>query len=216
MKQFIILFVAVAFICIAAYGQGEEGASQSKAFPFDHEQVLYRLAALKPFKIAKEEFEQAGYSFLVTQEEFRNSLMLLIKKKEKVDEIMASFDTAAAFAFKGDTQLLTLMQWADDESAHRFMQLRFELWRLTDEEYKQFLKKVAYEEIVITKDEKALLTRKTIQQGGQQQDVTTFVSARGKYVFECTLIGGFTDREVKKLTIQIWEIIESEEKKGAR
>ena len=95
MKQFIILFVAVAFICTAAYGQVEEGASQSQAFPFDHEQVLYRLADLKPFKIEKGEFEQAGYSFLVTQEEFRNSLMLLIKEKEKVDEIMAQFNIPA-------------------------------------------------------------------------------------------------------------------------
>jgi hypothetical protein len=216
MKTFFIIAVTVSFICTAAYGQGDKGASQTTAFPFDQDQLLKRFSALTPFKTEKGEYEQAGYSFLVTQKDFRSSLTLLIKEKEKIDEIMAQFDSAAAFAFKDGTQLLTLMQWVDDESAKHFMQLRYELWRLTDEEYKKFIKKVVYEEIDITKDEKALLTRKTIQQGGQKQDVTTFVSARGEYLFECTLIGEFTDREVQKLTLQIWKIIESEEKKGTR
>ena len=215
MKQFIILFVAVAFICTAAYSQGEEGASQPTAFHFDQDQLLKRFADLKPFK-AEEGETDSGHAFAVTQEEFRNSLLLLIKEKEKVDEVMAKFDSAAAFVFKNDTQLLTLMQWTDPEYANKFMQLRYELWRLTDKAYQQYIKKVVYEEIDITKDEKALLTRKTIQQGEQQQDVTTFISARGKYLFECTLIGRYKDGEVKKLILQIWKIIESEEKKGTR
>ena len=108
------------------------------------------------------------------------------------------------------------MQWKADESAKEFMQLRYELWRLTDKKYQKFLKKVVYGDIDITKDEKALLTRKTIQQGEQKQDVTTFMSARGKYLFECTLIGGYSDSTVKKLILQIWKIIESEKKKGPR
>ena len=208
MKTLFIIFAAVAFICTAAYGQGEEGVSQSSSFHFDQDRLLNRFFDLKPFKSEKGEYEQEGHSFLVTQEEFRNSLILLINEKEKVDEIMAQFDSAAAFAFKNDTQLLTLMQWKDDESAKKFMQLRYELWRLTDKEYQQFLKKVAYEDIDIAKDEKALLARKTIQQGEQTQDVTTFISARGKYLFECTLIGRYKDGEVKKLILQIWKIIE--------
>ena len=216
MKTLIILLVFITSVCTAVYGQGEEEASQSTVFHFDHEQVLNRLAALKPFKTDKGEFEQERDSFLVTQEDFRNSLILLIKEKEKVDEVMANFNSAAAFAFKSNTQLLTLMQWADDESAKKFMQLRYELWRLTDKAYQQYVKKVVYEEIDITKDERALLTRKTIQQGEQKQDVTTFVSVRGNYVFECTLIGDYTDSKVKKLILQIWKIIESEEKKGKR
>lgn len=216
MKTLIILLVLIASVCTAVYGQGEEKASQSTAFHFDHEQVLNRLAALKPFKSDKGEYEQERDSFLITQEDFRNSLILLIKEKEKVDEVMAHFDSAVAFSFKNDTQLLTLMQWTDPEYAKRFMKLRYGLWRLTDKAYQQYIKKVVYEEIDITKDERALLTRKTIQQGEQKQDVTTFVSARGNYLFECTLIGDYTDSKVKKLILQIWKIIESEEKKGKR
>jgi hypothetical protein len=111
---------------------------------------------------------------------------------------------------------LILTQWKDDESAKKFMQLRYELWRLMDKKYQQSFKNVAYEEIDITKDEKALLTKKTIQQDEQQQDFTAFVSVRGSYLFECTLIGGYSDRKVKKIILQIWKIIESEKKKEAR
>jgi len=214
MKTLFMLFVAVAFICTAAYGQVEEGASQSTAFHFDHGKVLNRFAALKPFKSDQGEYEQARDSFLVTQEDFRSSLILL--SQERADEIMKDFGSAMAFAFRDNTQFLMLTQWQDHEAAQQFMRIEDELWRLKDKEYQQFLKKVVYEEIDITKDEKALLTRKTIQQGERKQDVTIFVSARQKYLFECTLIGGYTDREVKTLILQIWDIIESEEKKGTR
>jgi hypothetical protein len=214
MKTFSILFVAIAFICTAAYGLGEEGASQSTAFHFDHGQVLNRLASLKPFKPDKGEYEQEGSSFLVTQEEFRNSLTFLAE--ERADEVMEDFSSAMAFSFKDNTQFLMLTKWKDQEAAQKFMKVEDELWRLKDKEYQQYLQKVVYEEIDITKDEKALLTRKAIQQGEQKLDVTTFVSARGEYLFECTLIGGYTDDEAKKLILQIWKIIESEEKKGTR
>jgi hypothetical protein len=214
MKTFGILFMVIACICTAAYSHGEEGTSQPVAFPFDQDQLLNRLADLKPFKSEKGEFEQERSSFLVTQDDFRNSLVLLIKEQEKVDEIMAHFSNAAAFSFKNGTQLLTLMQWTDSESAQEFMKLRYELWRLTDKEYQQYIRKVVYEEIDLTKNEKALLTRKTIQQSKQKQDVTTFISARDKYLFECTLIGDYRKSDVKKLILQIWKIIDSEEKKG--
>jgi hypothetical protein len=212
MKQFCVFLVTIITICLAAYGQGEEGASQSTAFHFDHDQVLKRLADLKPFKSDQGEYEQARDSFLVTQEDFRSSLILL--SQERADEIMKDFSSAMAFSFRDNTQFLMLTQWQDQEAAHMFMKVEDELWRLKDKEYQQFLKKVVYKEIDITKDEKALLTRKTIQQGKQKQDVTIFVAARGQYLFECTLIGGYTDREVKKLILEIWKIIKSEEKKG--
>lgn len=214
MKAFFILFVAVSFICTAAYGQVEEGDSQPTAFQFDQDQLLNRLADLKPFKSDQGGYEQERDSFLVTQEDFRSSLILL--SQERADEIMKDFGSAMAFSFRDNTQFLMLTKWQDQEAAQVFMKVEDELWRLKDKEYQQFLKKVVYEEIDITKDEKALLTRKTIQQGKQKQDVTIFVSARGKYLFECTLIGGYTDSEVKKIILQIWKIIESEEKKGLR
>jgi hypothetical protein len=214
MKQFMVLLVAIVTMCTAAYGQGEEGTSQSTAFHFDHGQVLNRLAALKPFKTEKSEYEQERSSFLVTQEEFRSSLTFLAQ--ERADEIMEDFGSAMAFAFRDNTQFLMLTQWKDQEAAQKFMKIEDELWRLKDKEYQQYIKKVVYEEIDITKDEKALLTRKTLKQAEQAQDVTTFVSAREKYLFECTLIGGYTDDEVKKLILQIWKIIESEEQKGTR
>ena len=50
MKQCIVLLVAIAFICTAAYGQDEEGGSQAAAFQFDQDRLLKRFAALKPFK----------------------------------------------------------------------------------------------------------------------------------------------------------------------
>lgn len=213
MKQFIILLVAIASICSAAYGQVEEGVSQSPAFQFDQEQLLSRFAALEPFKPEKGE-NDSGYAFVVTQEDFRNSLIFL--SKEKIDEVMANFGNAVAFSFKNDTQFLMLTQWKDRESAQAFMKVENELWRLKDEKYKQYIKKVVYKEIDVVKDEKALLTRKTLKQAEQKQEATTFVSARKNYFFECTLIGGYTDSEVKKLILQIWKIVESEEKKGVR
>ena len=214
MKAFFILLAAVSFICTAAYSQVDEGVSQPTAFHFDHEQVLNRLAALKPFKSDQGEYEQERDSFLVTQEDFRSSLILL--SQERADEIMKDFGSAMAFSFRDNTQFLMLTQWQDQEAAQQFMGIEDEVWRLKDKAYEQYITKVAYKEIDITKDEKALLTRKTLKQREQTQDVTIFVSARGKYLFECTLIGGYTDSEVKKLILEIWKIIESEEKKGIR
>ena len=216
MKTLYILFVAVAFICTTAYGQIEEGGAQPTAFHFDHEQVLNRLAALKPFKTEKGEYEQEGHSFLVTQEDFRSSLVLLIKEQAKIDEIMANFRNAFAFSFKSGTKFLTLTQWIDPEAAKNFMNLRYELWRLTDEKDPSLIIDVQYQEIDLLKDEKALLTRKTLGQDEQKYPTTSFLSSRNNYVFECNFIGNYNDKEVKKIILQIWKIIESEEKKGTR
>ena len=129
---------------------------------------------------------------------------------------MGNFVSALAFSFKDNTLFLMLTQWKDRASAQKFMKVEDELWRLKDEKYQQYIKEVVYKELDITKEEKALLTRKTLKQGEQQQDVTTFVSARKNYLFECTLIGGYQESKVKKLILQIWKIIESEEQKRAR
>jgi heme-degrading monooxygenase HmoA len=203
----------LVFICTAAYGQVEEGASPSATFQFDHDQLLSRFANLKPFKPGRDERE-LGYAFVVTQEDFKNSLIFL--PKEKIDEVMEGFVRAVAFSFKGNTQFLMLTQWKDREAAQDFIKVEDKSWRLKDEKYKQYIKKVEYKEIDVAKDERALLTRKTIEQARQRHDATTFVSARGNYLFECTLVENYKDKEVKKLILQIWEIIESEEKKGAR
>jgi rRNA-processing protein FCF1 len=213
MKTLIVLLVLIVSICTAAYGQVEETSSQSSAFHFDQDQLLDRLATLKPFTPDKGEPEP-GYAFFVQQEEFRNSLIFLAK--EKVDEVMEDFVNAVAFSFKDDTQFLMLTQWKDQESARKFMRVENELWRLKDEKYQHYIQEVVYEEIDIAKDEKALLTRKTLKQSEQKQNVTIFVSARKNYLFECTLIGKYQDSEVKKLILQIWKIIKSEEKRGAR
>jgi hypothetical protein len=213
MKQFIVLLVAIITISTAAYGQVEKQASQTTAFNFDQEQLLNRLAALKPFKPEKGE-SASGYAFIVTQEDFRDSLIFL--SKEKIDEVMGNFVSALAFSFKDNTLFLILTQWKDRASAQKFMKVEDELWRLKDEKYQQYIKEVVYEELDITKDEKALLTRKTLKQGEQQQEVTTFVSAKKTYLFECTLLGGYEESKVRKLILQIWKIIESEEQKGAR
>ena len=216
MKQFIVLLVAIITFCTAVYGQVEEGASQPTALNFDEDQLLDRLAAIKPFKPEEGE-TSSGYAFVVTQEQFRNSLILLIKEKEKVDEVMADFVSAVALPFKDNTQLLTLTQWKDQESAKKFMQLRYELWCLTDEKDPSLITNVMYQEIDIAKGEKALLTRKTLVQTGKQKYPTTsFLSSRKHYVFECNLIGNYGDQEVKKIILQIWKIIKSEEKRGAR
>jgi hypothetical protein len=213
MKQFCVLLVAIASICTAAYGQVEETPSQSSAFHFDQDQLLDRLATLKPFKPEKGE-TNSGYAFAVTQEDFRNSLMFL--SKEKIDEVMGDFVSAVAFSFKDNTQFLMLTQWQDQEAAQKFMKVENELWRLKDEKYQHYIQEVVYEEIDIAKGEKALLTRKTLKQAEQKQNVIIFVSARENHLFECTLIGRYRDSEVKKLILQIWKIIESEEKKGKR
>ncbi|MBN1253675.1 MAG: hypothetical protein JXA50_00160 [Deltaproteobacteria bacterium] len=215
MRKILCLLIMLVTLCTAAYGQDEEEGSQSPApaLQFDQDQLLIRLATLKPFKPDKGQ-SQPGYTFVVTQEDFRNSLNFLAD--ERVDQIMENFGVAVAFSFKDDTQFLILTQWQDHESAKQFIQIEQELWRFKDKAYQEYIKRVVYEEIDVANDEKALLTRKTLAQAGQKQDVTTFVSARKNTFFECTLIGDYNDREVKKLILQIWKHIESEEKKEAR
>ena len=178
MKTFGILFMVVACICIAAYGQVEEGVSQPTAFQFDQDRLMNRLADLKPFKSEKGEFEQERSSFLVTREDFRSSLALLIKEQTKIDEIMANFRNAFAFSFKGGTKFLTLTQWTDPEAAKKFMNLRYELWRLTDEKDPSLIIDVQYQEIDLLKDERALLTRKTLGQDEKKYPTTSFLSSR--------------------------------------
>jgi hypothetical protein len=216
MKTFSIFFIVIVCICTAVYGQGEEGVSQPTAFHFDQDQLLKRLTDLKPFKPEKGEYKQEGYTFLVTQEDFRSSLVLLINEQAKIDEIMAHFRNAFAFSFKSGTKFLTLTQWIDPEAAKKFMYLRYELWRLTDEKDPGLIIDVQYQEIDLVKDEKALLTRKTLRQNEQKYPTTSFLSSRNNYVFECNFIGNYNDKEVRKIILQIWKIIESEEKKGAR
>jgi hypothetical protein len=96
------------------------------------------------------------------------------------------------------------------------MKVRDELWHLTDGKYQSYIKNVQYEALDIAEGDKALLTRKTLEQSGQKQDVTTFISARKDYFFECTLMGSYEGSEVKKLILQIWKIVEAEAKKGKR
>jgi hypothetical protein len=208
----------VPLVLLTLMGAATSGLAQEQAVPFaiaqlDKDRVLNRLADLKPFQ-AEKRGAAPGYAFPVTREEFRNSLLFL--SPEGADEAMNAFGMALAFSFKDNTQFLILTQWRDQQSAQRFMQVEGELWRLKDDKYKQFIKEVDYKEIEIGEGEKALVTRKTLEQGGQKQDVTSFVSARKAYFFECTLMGTYDSSEVKKLILQIWKIVESETKKGMR
>ncbi len=213
MRRFFVLLVLLTIIGAAAYGQVGEQAAQFPITTFDKDQLVNRLAVLKPFQSEKGG-AGPGYSFSVNKEEFKNSLNSL--SEGKADEVMKDFGMAVAFSFKDNTQFLILTQWRDYESAKNFMKVRDELWHLTDEKYQSYIKNVKYEELGIAKGEKALLTRKTIEQAGQKVDVTTFVSARKNYFSECTLIGTYNDSEVQKLILQIWKIVESEEKKVTR
>ena len=140
---------------------------------------------------------------------------MLFLAQEKVDAVMNDFGMAVAFSFKENTNFLILTQWQNNEAAKRFMVIAGELWRLKDKEYQQYITAVDYAELDIADGDKALVTRKTISQAGQKQAVTTFISARKDYFFECTLLGTLPDNEVKKLIVQIWKIIESFTKKGS-
>ncbi|OGP55423.1 MAG: hypothetical protein A2Y65_12480 [Deltaproteobacteria bacterium RBG_13_52_11] len=213
MRKILCLLVLLTIIGAAAYGQAQEQAPPFAIAQFDKDRLLNQLAVLTPF-LSEKGGAGLGYAFSVKKEEFRDSLALLAQ--EKTEEMMKDFGMAVAFSFKDNTQFLVLTQWRDHETAKKFIRMRDELWRLTDEKYKSHIKNVAYEELEIAKDEKALLTRKTIEQAGQKQDVTTFVSARKDLFFECTLMGNYNDSDVKKLVLQIWKIVESEAKKGSR
>lgn len=213
MRTFFILLVLLTLIGTTTSGLAQEQAPPFAVAHLDKDRLLNRLAELKPFQAEKGE-AGPGYAFFVTKEEFRKDLIFL--SPEKTDEVMRDFGMAVAFSFNDDTQLLILTQWRDPESAKRFMQVDQELWRLKDKEYKQSIKDVIYKDIEIEGGEKAQLTRKTIAQGGQKRDVTTFASAKKTYFFDCTLIGNYEDSEVKKLILQIWKIVESEVKKGQR
>jgi len=213
MRQFFVLLGLLTLIGTAIYGQAQEQAPPFAVTRFDKDQLLNRLAVLKPFQTEKGK-TGAGYAFAVTAEEFKKSLLLL--PPEKTDEVMKSFGMALAFSFKENTQFLVLAQWRDGDAAKNFMKMRNELWRLTDEKYRGYLKNVAYESLDTGEGEQVLLTRKTIEQGSQKQDVTTFISARNAYFFECTLMGNYENDEAKKLVVQIWKIIESEAKKVQR
>ncbi len=209
---FCILIILVTIYAVASSSSGE----QIPSFPivqFDKDRLLDRLADLKPFQ-AEKGGAVPGYAFPVTREEFRNSLLFL--SPERADEVMNAFGMALAFSFKGNTQFLIFTQWRDQKSAEHFMQVEGELWRVKDEEYKKYIKEVDYKDIEIAAGEKALVTRKTLEHGGQKQEVTSFVSARKAYFFECTLMGNYEISEVKKLILQIWKIVESEAKKVQR
>jgi hypothetical protein len=210
MRQFFILLVLLTLIGAAAYGQAPEQVPSFAPTRFDKDQLLNRLSVLKPFQTEKGK-TGSGYAFALTSEEFKKSLLFL--PPERADEVMKAFGMALAFSFKENTQFLVLTQWRDSEAAKNFMKERDELWRLTDEKYRSYIKNVAYESLDIGEGEKALLTRKTIEQGSQKQDVTTFISAHNAYFFECTLMGNYENNEMTKLIVQIWKIIESEAKK---
>jgi len=211
MRTFFVLLVLVTIIGATTYGQAQ--APPFAITQFDKDRLMNQLATLKPFRSEKGG-AGPGSAFFVKQEEFRDSLLFL--SPEKTDEVMKDFGMAVAFSFKDNTQFLILTQWRDQKSAQRFMQVESELWRLKDEEYKKYVKEVDYKDIDIAEGEKTLVTRKTIEQGGQKRDVTTFISARKDYFFECTLMGSYNDSEVRKLILQIWKIVEAEAKKGMR
>jgi hypothetical protein len=213
MRKCFILLAVVSIIGASAYARGAEQTAPFAVAQLDKDRLLNRLAELKPFQAEKGGLG-AGSAFPVTREEFRNSLLFL--SPERTDEVMKDFGMAVGFLFKDKNQLLTLTQWRDHGSAKNFMQVRYELWHLTDEEYRGHLKNVNYEELDIGEGEKVLLTRKTLEQSGQRQDITMFISARKAYFFECTLMGAYESSEVKKLILQIWKIVESEAKKGTR
>jgi len=213
MKQFFVPLVFLTLIGATISGQAQEQAAPVAIAQLDKDRLLSRLAELKPFQAEKGGLG-AGSSFPVTKEEFRNSLLFL--SPERTDEVMKDFGMAVGFLFKDKNQLLTLTQWRDHGSAKNFMQVRYELWHLTDDEYRGHLKNVNYEELDIGEGEKVLLTRKTLEQSGQRRDITMFISARKAYFFECTLMGAYESSEVKKLILQIWKIVESEVKKGQR
>ncbi len=213
MRIFFALLVLASIIGAALYGAAQEQAAPFPIVQFDKDRLLNRLADLKPFQ-AEKGGAVAGYAFPVTREEFRNSLLFL--SLERTDEVMNAFGMALAFLFKGNTQFLIFTQWRDQKSAEHFMQVEGELWRVKDEEYKKYIKEVDYKDIEIAAGEKALVARKTLEQGGQKQEVTSFVSARKAYFFECTLMGNYEISEVKKLILQIWKIVESEAKKVQR
>ena len=213
MRHFFVLLVLLSLIGATTSGPAQEQAAPFAVAQFDKDRLLNRLADLKPFQ-AEKAGTVPGYTFPVTKEEFRNSLLFL--SPERTDEVMDAFGMAVGCLFKDKNQLLTLTQWRDDGSAKNFMQVRYELWHLTDEQYRSHIKNVNYEELDIGEGEKVLLTRKTLEQSGQRQDITMFISARKAYFFECTLMGNYESSEVKKLILQIWKIVESEAKKGTR
>jgi hypothetical protein len=218
MRIFMILFIILAFVCPSVYGQSEKQTAPGATAPIDKEQLLERLAALKPFQSEKGG-PGLGYALFASKEEFKESLLFI--PRDKADAVMKDFGMAVMFVFKerdkDNTQFLILTQWQDNEAAKRFMAIAGELWRLKDKEYKQYITAVDYEELDIAADEKAQVTRKMIAPVGQQkQALTTFISARKDYFFECTLLGSIPGNEVKKLIVQLWKIIEPFTRKGSR
>jgi hypothetical protein len=205
MKKFLVLFVLLSLIGLVTTALAEEQVPAPVVATFDKDRLLERLAAVKPFQSEKGG-AGSGYAFFVKKEEFRESLLFL--SPEKADGVMKDFGMAVAFSFKDNTQFLILTQWRDNDAAKNFMKVRDEQWRLTDAAYKQNITGIDYKELEIAVDTKVLVTRKTISQAGQRQPVTTFISARKDYFFECTLLGMLPDDEVKKLIVKLWKIIE--------
>jgi hypothetical protein len=203
----IVIGLATACVTGPAQQQGQEQppAPASAASSFDKDRLLASLAAVKPFQTEKGG-AGSGYSFFVKKEEFRESLLFLAP--EKADRVMKDFLMAVAFSFKDNTQFMILTQWKDSDAAKNFIKVRDEQWRLTDAAYKQNITGIDYKELDTGGGTKALVTRKTISQAGERQPVTTFISARRDYFFECTLMGMLPDDEVKKLIGRFWKIIE--------
>ncbi len=201
------VFVSLFIMALTPLGFGAEAGPQVIAV--DADRLLENLGEVKPFKT--EGGESPGYSFTVSTDEFRSSLLFL--PAEQTDEVMKGFVGALAFSFKENTQFLMLTQWVDHTAADGFKKVEQDLWRLKDKEFQKFLKNVDYGEITVSRDEKAFLSRKVIDYGGQQYEATTFVTSRGDYLIECTLIGSYTDKEIKGIITQIWKAVERAKKK---
>lgn len=173
----------------------------------NEERLLRRLIDIKPFQTAG-----PGHAFAIAKEGFAASLAFF--PPERRDQVMDGFEMAVAFQFGERGHFLVVSAWRDEQTARLFAEGEGEAWRERDEEYRKHIRGVEYRDIEVAKGERGFWIKKRIEQEGETREVTTLLATRGVWSIECTLMGGYEEREIKSLLQQIWKAIEGETKRG--
>ncbi|MFH2145355.1 MAG: hypothetical protein ABII75_04905 [Candidatus Omnitrophota bacterium] len=197
----LLIEIPVAFAQDTEYNAALDSANSV------HEALLERISVLKIFSYDKKTFMPIG------KEQMHEALKVL--PQERIDffnPVVEGLSDATAYLFNKDDGaliiILVVMQFADDESANSFLTAEKEVMRAKDKVFEEYIKKIAYEDMAITKDEQAFISRKLVVKEAQNQLVTVIMSARKKYLIECNFLHGeYSNEELKNTILGLWKIL---------
>jgi hypothetical protein len=207
MQRFLCLWVLLV-LGFAFHVQAAEHPPK----PMNKERLLSQLARLRPF-MPERGMPEKGRSRDLSKDHLRQGMRGL--PRERVDRETAGYVGGAIFLFNGGRQILAVMQWKTHGSAARFMKVENELLRLKDKTPAYGVVQSTYRFIPITKSEKALICRKTLQRRGRKHQLTTFVAVRKTCLLEGNFLARiYEDQTLRGIIADIWKAVQ--EGKGTR